>query len=50
MDIPYPWESEQRITASNAATAAARALRDIRKQDRLKGKKLKHYKIIITAL
>ena len=48
VDLPYPKEFEFRQEASGIHTAVRRALQELRKQ--LKGKRIKHYKIIADIL
>lgn len=42
VDIPYPYEFTFRETASNPAAAISRAMRNLRKQDKIKGKRIKN--------
>lgn len=50
VNIPYPWQLSQTISATGVGTATNRALRLMRKNDRLKGKRISEWSIKIIKL
>jgi len=49
-EINYWWEKEYRINATNVATAIARAMRDFKKEERIKGERIKRYKLDVADI
>jgi len=49
-ELNYWWDKEYRIQATSAATAIARAMREFRKEERIKRKRITRYRVDVTAL
>ncbi len=49
VEIPYPYEFEEKVEASNPATAIGRIYRKLRK-DRLKKRKITHWRFEVITL
>lgn len=49
-EINYWWDAEYRIKATNVATAIARAMREFKKEERIKGRRIKRYKLDVSQL
>lgn len=49
-ELNYWWDKDYRIEATSAATAIARAMREFRKEERIKGRRIKRYKLDVMSL
>lgn len=49
-EMNYWWDKDYRIEATSVATAIARAMREFKKEERVKGKRIRRYKIEVTSI
>lgn len=49
-EINYWWDRDYRIEATSVATAIARAMREFKKEERVKRKRITRYKVEVSQL